>query len=147
VHDFTPAVVGVEVEVIFMFTSSWAWKKVVDGDGPRGGGLYPKCPTNKPFEFFRTFIIAMRRDIRTWPANVLGLSESILSVPQVTRQFHVLPLSVTCPFVSFVPPSHRRLLVAFNTPRSSNPLHLHGTQPTLAHFMALKDRQPMCSLA
>jgi len=92
VHDFTPAVVGVEVEGIVMFTSSWAWKKVVDGDGPRGGGLYPKCPTNKPCEFFRTFIIGMRCDIRTWPANVLGLSESILSVPQVTRQFHVLPL-------------------------------------------------------
>jgi len=91
VHDFTPAVVGMEVEVIFIFTSSWAWKRVVDGDGPRGGGLYPKGPTNKPVEIFRTFVIDMRHDIRTWPAN-LGLSESILSVPQVTRQFHVLPL-------------------------------------------------------
>jgi len=43
-HDFIPAVVGVEVEVMFMFTSLWAWKKIIDSDGPRGGGLYTKCP-------------------------------------------------------------------------------------------------------
>ena len=72
VYDFTPAVVGVEVEVpIFMFTSSWAWKKVVDGDGPRGG-LYPKCP------FFN---VGGRRVMCEIPTNkLLKISGLLLSV-------------------------------------------------------------------